>query len=467
MSRSVYRRDGGWRLRWAILVAGDLLAVSLAYLLAFMLRARVPLPLTQGYLPALRFGEVHHHWPEMLLAQAGVLYFLGLYELHALHRPRDHLGAIVAAAGLQALLLIAVYFFRQDLLFPRSIFVVLAGLNAVLVIAWRLGSQPLMGSYPRRRVLVVGTNAAAAEVIDTIRVQHWLGMDIVGAVAGDGARPTALRDVPVLGERDELPALCRQHEVDEVIIASDPVWQDRLVDSLSRAEGTRARICVVPSPYEILIGRTEHLRLHDIPLIEVIREPVAGGASAAKRAFDTSLAALLFVLALPVMLLVALGVRLTSRGPVLFHQERVGKDRQPFTMVKFRTMHVGAEQGTGPVLATENDPRATWLGRYLRAARLDELPQLWNVLRGDMSFVGPRPERPEFVGRFERDIHGYAERFKIRPGLTGYAQVNGEYHTSPATKLKYDLAYIYNRSLWLDLKILSETVKVIMTRRGI
>jgi exopolysaccharide biosynthesis polyprenyl glycosylphosphotransferase len=468
MSRSVYRRDGGWRLRWAILVAGDLLAATLAYLLAFMLRARVPLPLTQGYLPALRFAEVHHHWPEMLLAQAGVLYFLGLYEPHALHRPRDHLGAIAAAATLQALVLIAVYFFRQDLLFPRSIFVVFAGLNTVLLGAWRLGSQPLMGSYPRRRVLVVGTNAAASEVISTIRGQHWLGMDIVGAVAGDGATSAAaLRDVPVLGLRDDLPAICRQHDVDEVIIASDPVWQDHLVDSLSRVEGTRARICVVPSPYEILIGRTEHLRLHDIPLIEVIREPAGGGASVAKRAFDVALAALLLVAGLPLMLLVALAVRLTSRGPVLFRQERVGKDRRVFTIIKFRTMQVGAEQGTGPVLATENDPRVTSLGRYLRALRLDELPQLWNVLRGDMSFVGPRPERPEFVGAFERDIHGYAERFRIRPGLTGYAQVNGEYHTSAPTKLKYDLAYIYNRSLWLDLKILSETVKVILTRRGI
>ena len=136
-------------------------------------------------------------------------------------------------------------------------------------------------------------------------------------------------------------------------------------------------------------------------------------------------------------------------------------------MVKFRTMQVGAERSTGPVLASENDPRVTWLGRYLRAARLDELPQLWNVLRGDMSFVGPRPERPEFVGQFQQDIHGYAERFMVRPGLTGYAQVNGEYHTSAPTKLKYDLAYIYNRSLWLDLKILSETVKVMLTRQGI
>jgi exopolysaccharide biosynthesis polyprenyl glycosylphosphotransferase len=467
MSRSVYRRDGSWRLRWAIVVAGDAVAAALAYLLAFLLRVAIPLPLTSGYLPPLRFAEVHHHWIEMFIAQVAVLYFLGLYEAHALARPRDHLGAIVAAAVLQGLLLVAVYFFRQDLAFPRSIFLVFAALNAALVAAWRLGSRSLVGSYPRRRVLVVGTNAAAAEVIDTIRVQHWLGMDIVGAVAGDGAAPPRLRDVPVLGARDDLPALCRQHDVDEVIIASDPVWQDRLLDTLDRSGGTRARVCVVPSPYEMLIARPEHLRLHDIPLVELIRDPVGGAANVAKRIFDVCVASLLFVVALPVMLLVALTIGLTSRGPVLFHQERVGKDRHPFTIVKFRTMQVDAERGTGPVLASENDPRITWLGRYLRAARFDELPQLWNVLRGDMSFVGPRPERPEFVAQFETQIHGYAERFTVRPGLTGYAQVNGEYHTSAPTKLKYDLAYIHNRSLWLDLKILSETVKVIMTRRGV
>jgi exopolysaccharide biosynthesis polyprenyl glycosylphosphotransferase len=467
MSRSVHRRDGGWRLRWAILVAGDLLAAGLAYLLAFLVRVIVPFPLTTGYLPPLRFAEVHHHWPELLLTQLGVLYFLGLYEAHAITRPRDHAGPLIAAGGLVALLLIAVYFFRQDLVFPRSIFVVFAALDATLLVGWRIGSRPLLGSYPRRRVLVVGSNAAAAEVIDTIRVQHWLGMDIVGAVASDGVRTAAVHDVPLLGSRDDLAALCQRNDVDEVIIASDAAWQDHLLDALSRAEGTRARVCVVPSAYEILIGRTEHLRLHDIPLIEVIRDPLVGSASAVKRVFDVALAAVLFVVGLPVMLLVALAVRLTSWGPVLYQQERLGKDRRPFTMLKFRTMHVDAEEATGPVLATTNDPRVTWLGRWLRAARLDELPQLWNVLRGDMSFVGPRPERPEFVFVFERDIHGYVERFKVRPGLTGYAQVNGEYHTSAATKLKYDLAYIYNRSLWLDFKILSETVKVIMTRKGV
>src|SRR5438445_11944466 len=146
MSRSVYRRDGGWRLRWAILVAGDLLAACLAYLLAFVLRAHVPLPLTQGYLPGVRFAEVHHHWPEMLLAQGAVLYFLGLYEVHAVTRPRDHTGAMLAAAGLHAPVLVGVYCFRQDVMFPRSSVVVLAALNSALVLAWQPGSQPEVGS---------------------------------------------------------------------------------------------------------------------------------------------------------------------------------------------------------------------------------------------------------------------------------------------------------------------------------
>ncbi len=467
MSASVPGRGRGWRLRWGMLVAGDLVAVCLAYLLSFLLRVLVPLPLTTGYLPVLRFAEVQHHWLELLLAQLGALYFLGLYEVRAATNPRDNLGALLFAPVVQGLVMIAVYFFRQDLMFPRSIFVVLAGLNGALLVAWRLGNRALMGSYPRRRVVVVGTNQAAAEVIETIRGQDWLGRDILGTVSEDGVRASAVGGVPVLGLREELPALCEQHDVDEVIIASDVAWQDRLLDALGRVQSSRARICVVPSPYEMLIGRPKHLRLHDIPLIEVIPDPAGGGASAAKRAFDVTLAALLFLLALPVMLLVALAVRLTSRGPVLYVQQRVGKDGRGFTMVKFRTMEVGAERITGPVLAVENDPRITWLGRWLRALRLDELPQLWNVLRGDMSFVGPRPERPEFVSGYARDIQGYTGRFKVRPGLTGYAQVNGEYHTSAPTKLKYDLAYIYNRSLWLDLKILSETVKVILTRRGV
>jgi exopolysaccharide biosynthesis polyprenyl glycosylphosphotransferase len=453
-----------------MLVTGDLVAAPLSYMAAFAVRVLIPFPFTSGYLPGVRFDEVTHHWPEMLAAQVVALYLLGLYDTRALRNPRDHLTPIFAAGFLETLLLVAVYFFRQDLAFPRSIFLVHAVLNGLALAFWRRTCRALMGRYPRRRVLVVGTNEAASEVIETIRTQRWLGMDIVGAVAMNGTRPAltgGAADVPVVGGRDDIPALCAAHGADEVIIVSEGSWQDRMLDALSRWEGDRAQIYVVPSPYEILIGRRGHLRLHDIPLLEVMHdEPVAGGALP-KRAFDVTLAALLGTLAAPIMLFVAGAVRVASGSPVIFRQSRLGLDGKPFTILKFRTMHREAERGTGPVLAVENDPRVTALGRVLRASRLDELPQLWNVLRGDMSFVGPRPERPEFVCQYETEIQGYRERFKVRPGLTGYAQVNGEYHTSPTTKLKYDLAYMYNRSFWLDLRILSETAKVMLTRRGV
>ena len=189
------------------------------------------------------------------------------------------------------------------------------------------------------------------------------------------------------------------------------------------------------------------------------------------RTLDVLLAGFFLIVLSPLIGLIAILLVLTSGRPLLYRGERVGRDGRIFHMLKFRTLRRAAEERLGPYLGEElmlrTREETTRLGRRLRAAQLDELPQLWNVLRGDMSFVGPRPERPEFVQQFEQDIQGYRERFKVRPGLTGYAQVNGEYHTSATTKLKYDLAYMYNRSIWLDLKILSETAKVMLTRRGV
>ena len=156
----------------------------------------------------------------------------------------------------------------------------------------------------------------------------------------------------------------------------------------------------------------------------------------------------------------------TSPGPIVYRQRRVGKDGKEFILYKLRTMIDRAEDKTGPVLTSRADPRVTRVGRFLRDSRLDELPQLWNVLNGTMSLVGPRPERPEFVKDFLRSVPGYAERFQVKPGLTGLAQINGAYHTTPEYKLKYDLAYMYNYSVWLDIRILADTIKVVLTRQG-
>jgi lipopolysaccharide/colanic/teichoic acid biosynthesis glycosyltransferase len=169
---------------------------------------------------------------------------------------------------------------------------------------------------------------------------------------------------------------------------------------------------------------------------------------------------------LPLLAACAAVVKLTSQGPVLYRQQRVGRGGRPFQLYKLRTMHLNAEAATGEVLARPDDPRLTRVGSTLRRYRLDELPQLWNVLNGTMSLVGPRPERPGFVGRYLTEVPGYAERFAVAPGLTGLAQINGEYLSSARNKLRYDLAYVANWSLWLDLSILLRTVKIVLTSRG-
>jgi exopolysaccharide biosynthesis polyprenyl glycosylphosphotransferase len=199
----------------------------------------------------------------------------------------------------------------------------------------------------------------------------------------------------------------------------------------------------------------------------VLKDPREDLAFLIKEIVDVGLAMALLLLSFPILGAAALSIKLTSPGPALYRQRRVGRDGKEFIMYKLRTMVDRAEAETGPVLAGPADERITRVGRLLRVTRIDEIPQLLNVLNGTMSLVGPRPERPEFVSEFLQTIPGYAERLQVKPGLTGLAQVNGEYHTSPEYKLKYDLAYIYNYSLWLDIRILTETVKVMLTRRGV
>jgi exopolysaccharide biosynthesis polyprenyl glycosylphosphotransferase len=216
-----------------------------------------------------------------------------------------------------------------------------------------------------------------------------------------------------------------------------------------------------------MIGRLRFRIVGDLPLLEARVRPLAGAAALLKRAFDVAASAGMLLVATPVLGLAALLVATTSPGGVFYRQTRVGLDGRLFELWKLRTMRHGAEVETGAVLAAPDDPRVTVIGRTLRAMRIDEIPQLWNVLLGDMSLVGPRPERPEFAERLARSVSGYTLRHAARPGLTGLAQVSGEYSTEPEIKLRYDLAYLNNWSFGLDLAILLRTLPVVLTHRGI
>jgi len=415
--------------------------------------------------------------PAVLLAEIVTLYFFGFYDLRALRAGFRPIANSVTALFVHLLAASALYFFAGNVNFPRSVLVIYWMINATGVAMVREWTGKRLARSLAVRVLLVGTPEEIEQFLTGVGSPRLHHVDVVGAVSvtanGTPESAAAMYRLvgtsgapPWLGTLDDLPRLMSEHDVGEIVLLSPLSWRDQLVDGLLRS-GRRPRVSVVPSVYDILVGRISSGKIHDVPLIEVVKNPRDDLAYLVKRMTDFVIAAVLGVLALPVIAIAALAIRLSSRGPVLYHQRRVGQSGAEFVIWKLRTMADGAEEESGPVLARARDVRVTPIGRVLRATRVDELPQLWNVLNGTMSLIGPRPERPEFVRRYADEIPGYLERFQVKPGLTGLAQVNGEYHTSAAYKLKYDLAYIYNYSLVLDLKIMAETVKVMVTRRGV
>ncbi|HEX4956191.1 MAG TPA: sugar transferase [Thermoanaerobaculia bacterium] len=458
----------GWRL---LRFAGDVGAAVGAFYLAFLLRIRFPLPFTQFLLPEERIRFFFREWWIIALAQALTLYFFGFYD-----PPRGALGAeqarrLATAATLQGLVL-AGFYFLTDREFPRSVLLLFVALNFLLLWAFRSlmerGYRP-----PRRRVALVGAGPAARELAAKIASLASASIAIVGhAPAPDeSAEAEPEPDSPLgprLGAVEDLPRLLAAGEIDDIILATEArAWQIRLLDELSASRSAAGNVLMLPGPIESLIGRMRYRWVEDLPLIEVVRQSEWKVNRPLKRVVDAVGSSLLLLLLLPALLLVALAVAVTSPGPILYRQQRLGLGRKPFTVWKFRTMRTDAEQGVGEVLATRRDPRLTPIGAWLRRYRLDELPQLLNVLGGSMSLVGPRPERPGFVERYLGAVPGYAERFSVPPGLTGLAQVNGDYHSTAENKLRYDLAYIANWSPWLDLAILLRTVKIVLTSRGV
>lgn len=315
-----------------------------------------------------------------------------------------------------------------------------------------------------RRVLIVGAGVrgqAIARELARVRPRAT----VVGFIDDDPDRGNG--DGPqVLGGLEQTLEIAERHSADEIIVAFAPSWQERFLRGLTLGGTDRFDVKVLPSFYEAMISEFRLERIADIPLIALNHASTSRVYDFAKRIFDLAFAALLLLATSPLLLLAILIIKCTSRGPVLYRQQRVGRGGRLFDILKLRTMVADAEAETGPVLADPYDARVTWIGRVLRRLRLDEIPQAWNVIRGEMSIVGPRPERPCFVAQFEGEVPGYAERFKVRPGITGLAQVCGDYETSVYDKLRYDWLYVFRRSLWVDLKILVRTVAVVLRLSG-
>lgn len=315
------------------------------------------------------------------------------------------------------------------------------------------------------RTLVVGWDDRLEELHRDVAAYPEAGLEIVGAIrldGGDGAPDSGSRIA-------DLPRLIEDLEIQDVLIALGPGDQEPLLEILRLCDGKPVRLKLVPDFYSVIGGmaRTEHM--YGLPLIEVMPEPMPAWEESSKRLLDLVVSAIVLVLGLPVWLSLMLVIRLTSRGPAIYRQRRVGRLGREFTMYKFRTMRVDAEAETGPVWATEDDPRYTPVGRWLRKTRLDEIPQFWNVFKGDMSLVGPRPERPYFVEKLAAEIPLYNRRHRVKPGITGWAQVKWKYDASlddVRQKVKYDLFYIENLGLRRDLQILFRTITTALRGSG-
>ena len=401
------------------------------------------------------------------------LYYADLYDLRATADRRELFVRTLQALGATSLIGAVLYYWFPALVLGRGVFVIAAILVIVITIGWRMifvWATKHMG--PHERILLVGTNEAAIRLARELYDRRAeLGVVIVGFVDPDPARlGQVLMNPGIIGTVEDIPDLVRTLAVDRVVVSLTDARGKLSMDKLLEMRMAGVSFAQLPSVYEEYTGKIAVDNLRPSWLIFSDGFSKVSESGGVKRVIDIVGSALMLALAQPVMVLAGLAIRFTSPGPILYKQQRVGMNGRVFTIYKFRSMKVDAEASTGAVWATPGrDPRVTTVGAFLRRSRIDELPQLWNVLHGDMSLVGPRPERPEFVSSLTEQIPFYGQRHAVRPGLTGWAQVRYAYGASvedALEKLQYDLYYIKNRSTALDVYIIFETLKTVVTRSG-
>ncbi len=463
------------RLQRVVTFLVDFVAIHAAFFVWITLRQEM------GFFAG--FGLWHRFLISLILWFFWVLLFLffGLYRRWHAQSRFDEFVAVFKTVSFGILIIFVLTFEpERDLSQPPTVGRMMILSYWALMVGFVGGGRMALRTLQRKlleaghglkRTLVVGCNQKGRELADKLERFPALGYKVIGFADVDPGRSRKVRkqDMPVLGTIKNLPNLIRKHQVEEVVVALEDEERRRLVDILDRCDGLPVGVKIVPDLYDIVLGQARTNQLYGVPLIEVMPHLMPPWEERIKRILDVAVSAAVLIAGIPLWILVALAIKLDSRGPVFFRQKRVGKDGKIFTIYKFRSMVVGAEKMTGPKWADEDDPRVTRVGRVLRKLRIDEFPQLINVLAGDMSLVGPRPERPYFVKRLKHQIPLYTRRLKVKPGITGWAQVKGDYDASiedVKRKLEYDLFYIENMSLRMDFKILLTTIYVVLRGKG-
>jgi Undecaprenyl-phosphate glucose phosphotransferase len=462
------------RLLVTLYLASDALIAVSAFVLAYALRFHTGLiPITKGIPPLSQYINV---LPFIAVVVPLGFHLQGLYRLRrGRSRVDDFFGVFVGSIlavvfGIVATLYTQTYFAGASAKdsgafeVSQAVWAIFLVINVALAYALREVVREVLERRWRagiglKRILIAGSGELGRLVADKILEHRELGYQIVGFVDDRSGDHLGYRGLPLLGTVEEAPEIAAREGIDHLYVALPPEQHVAMLQLIESTSREFVDVKVVPDLLQVIALRARLEDLDGVPVININDVPLQGFNSIVKRTIDIILSAIaLLVLAIP-LAIVALLVRITSRGPVFYYQERMGLDGKSITIVKFRSMFDGAEAGTGPVWARQNDPRVTPFGRFLRRSNLDEMPQLWNVLRGDMSIVGPRPERPHFVEQFKHKIPQYMLRHKVKAGLTGWAQVHGwRGNTSIEKRIEYDLYYIENWSVSLDLKIMWLTV---------
>jgi exopolysaccharide biosynthesis polyprenyl glycosylphosphotransferase len=446
------------------LLAVDVFSVVVSFYLAYRLRLAVPFPEPAQGVPG--FASFLPLLAVQVVAIVTAFFFGKMYHGRRARYGTDDLTTIFSAVSIGTLASLAFATFWRDSKFvatdaPRVMIIYAWLLTIVLVsvlrgLQFRIQRSLQARGVGRTRVVVVGAGEPAATVLQRLTQMSRLGYDVIGLIPFDGQRPWY--DVRVLGTLDDLASMAHKNTIDEVIIALPNASNQDMLNVISKCDRSTISIKVLPDQFQIMAGQMSIGELSGLPLLNMRDVALRGWKISLKRAVDFAGSAMGLVVLSPLLFLIAILVKIDSPGPALFSQERMGLNRKRFFVIKFRTMRMDAEQ-SGPGWTTKDDPRKTRMGGFLRRTNLDELPQLINVFLGEMSLVGPRPERPMYVDEFRMRIPRYMERHLEKAGMTGWAQVNGlRGDTSIEERTQYDLWYIENWSVWLDIKIILMTV---------